>query len=111
MNSKNIELSLVNELDNSKAHDVVTINVSEITSEMMSMIIATGNSTRHVRSVSMAITEFAKNQDIKVIGIEGQNSGEWVLIDLGDTVVHVMLSETRKLYDLEKLWSQPKSAP
>ena len=56
MNSKNIELSLVNELDNSKAHDVVTINVSEITSEMMSMIIATGNSTRHVRSVSMAIT-------------------------------------------------------
>ena len=82
MKSKNTELSLVNELDNSKAHDVVTINVSEITSEMMSMIIATGNSTRHVRSVSMAITEFAKNQNIKVIGIEGQNSGAVSYTDL-----------------------------
>ncbi len=69
------------------------------------MIIATGTSTTHVRAIANAVVTQSKKLDYAPIGIEGERSAEWILIDLGEIVVHVMLSGTREFYNLEKLWT------
>ena len=95
--------------DDYKTLNIVNINVQKLTTEMDSMIIATGTSTRHVKSASSSLVEYAKKQKFEIFGLEGENSGEWILIDFGDVVVNVMLAETRELYNLEKLWIKPKN--
>ena len=69
------------------------------------MVIASGNSRQHVRSIANNITQTVKAAGHRVHGVEGLEQGEWVLIDLGDCVVHVMIPETREYYELEKLWN------
>ena len=105
---KKLESLLLDALDDYKTLNIVNINVQKLTTEMDSMIIATGTSTRHVKSASSSLVEYAKNQKYEIFGLEGENSGEWILIDFGDVVVNVMLAETRELYNLEKLWIKPK---
>ena len=106
---KKLESLLVDALDDYKTLNIVSINVQKLTTEMDSMIIATGTSTRHVKSASSSLVEYAKKQKFEIFGLEGENSGEWILIDFGDVVVNVMLAETRELYNLEKLWIKPKN--
>ncbi len=67
-------------------------------------IIANGRSARHVRAVAAALVERCKDNHYRPIGIEGQEAGQWILVDLGDVVVHVMQPKVREFYDLEKLW-------
>ncbi|MGK0297649.1 MAG: ribosome-associated protein [Gammaproteobacteria bacterium] len=98
---KKLELSL----DDLKANKIVTLDVKEIASFTDYMIIASGRSNTHVRALADKIIETAKKYNTHVIGTEGQDMGEWVLIDLGDIVVHVMQQSTRDHYQLEKLWS------
>jgi ribosome-associated protein len=88
-----------------KADDVVGLDVRTISSFADTFIIATGTSDRHVRSVADSIEAALKAHGDPPIGIEGHDEGRWVLIDCGDTIVHVFQQEIRDHYDLERLWS------
>jgi ribosome-associated protein len=88
-----------------KADDVVGLDVRKISSFADTFIIATGTSDRHVRSVTDSIAAALKDHGDPPMGIEGSEEGRWVLIDCGDTIVHIFQQEIRDHYDLERLWS------
>jgi ribosome-associated protein len=96
-------------LDELKAKDVVRIDVKELTSVTDFMIIASGTSGRHVNSLADNVVEKSKEAGRRPLGVEGQDSGEWILVDLGDVVVHIMQPATRQFYDLERLWQSAES--
>lgn len=95
----------VDALDDLKAKDIVVIDVSNRSSVTDIMIIATGTSQRQVKSLANNVSMKAKDAGILPLGVEGADVGEWVLVDLGDVVVHVMLEQVRRFYQLENLWS------
>lgn len=95
-----------NALDEMKAKDIVQLDVRPMTSMADIMIVATGTSNRHVRSLADGVREKVKELTGRLpLGMEGQDSGEWVLVDLGEVIAHVMQPAARQFYDLEKLWS------
>lgn len=87
-----------------KALEIKTLDVRGLTDIADFMIIASGTSDRHVRSVAQRVVEKAKEAGFRAHGVEGQQDGDWVLIDLSDVIVHVMLPRVREFYGLEKLW-------
>ena len=88
----------------------MTLDVRELSDVMDTLIIASGTSNRHVRALAENLVEDLKKQGFRAMGIEGLEVGDWVLVDFGDTVVHLMQQETRDFYELEKLWSmKPQS--
>jgi len=91
-------------LDDMKAREVRVLDVSGITSITDYMVIASGTSRRHVKSIAERLVERAKAEGYAPIGVEGTEASEWVLVDLQDVVVHVMQPEVRDFYKLEKLW-------
>jgi len=91
-------------LDDLKAFETTFLDVRHLTTVTDTMAIASGRSDRHVRSIAHAVVEQSKRAGFRPIGVEGANGGEWVLVDLGDLVVHVMLPRVREFYNLEKLW-------
>ncbi len=95
----------VEALDDLKATDIQTLDVRDKTSIADFMVVATGSSRRHVKSLAERVVERVEEQGLRALGIEGTDAGEWVLVDLGDVLVHVMQAQTRDLYALEKLWS------
>ncbi|MDE2406345.1 MAG: ribosome silencing factor [Xanthomonadaceae bacterium] len=92
-------------LESLKANDIVEIDVRGKSSVCDFMVIASGTSTRHVKSVADEVVRFAKQLDVQPLGVEGEREAEWVLVDLGDVVVHVMLPRVREFYALERLWT------
>ena len=88
-----------------KAVDLVALDVSELTSYADTFVIATATSDRHARAIADAICEAETAGGSKPLGVEGYDEARWVLIDLGDVIVHVFLSEVREAYDLERLWN------
>lgn len=92
-------------LEEIKARDVREIDVRDKTGITDYMVIASGTSTRHVKSIADEVMRFAKRIGNTPIGIEGEREAEWVLVDLGDVIVHVMLPRVRELYALERLWT------
>ena len=92
-------------LDELKAIDVSTLKVGDRTTVTDYMLIASGRSERHVRSLANNVATRAREAGLKPLGVEGESGGEWVLVDLADIVVHVMLPRVRDFYQLEKLWS------
>jgi ribosome-associated protein len=92
-------------LDDMKGVDVRVIDVRELTAITDRMVIVSGTSTRHVKALADNVALQAKQHGYKPLGVEGENTAEWVLVDLADVVVHVMLPEIRDFYALEKLWS------
>ena len=97
---------VVDVLEDRKGRDIVTLEVAKFTDITDFMIIVSGTSGRHVKALVDWVVESAKAQDNPPLGVEGRESYEWVLVDLGDVVVHVMQVETREFYDLERLWSE-----
>jgi ribosome-associated protein len=93
-----------------KADHVVVLDVRGIASFTDYMIFASGNSTRHVVAIAESVIEGAKAAGHPPVGVEGEDVGEWVLVDLGDVVVHVMLPDVRRYYELEKLWGEELAA-
>ena len=92
-------------LESLKAKEIVQIDVRGKSSVADFMVIASGTSTRHVKSIADEVVRFAKNLGVMPLGVEGEREAEWVLVDLGDVLVHVMLPRVRELYALERLWS------
>jgi ribosome-associated protein len=103
---------VVDALDDMKALDVKILDVRGLADFADSMVIASGTSDRHVRSVAQHVVEKAKHAGYRPHGLEGEQDGDWVLIDLSEMIVHVMLPRVREFYGLEKLWdmSQTKRA-
>ncbi|HKU15031.1 MAG TPA: ribosome silencing factor [Steroidobacteraceae bacterium] len=91
-------------LDEMKAVSVRVLDVHKLTDITDTMIIASGNSDRHVRSIADRIVEHAKKAGFRPMGVEGERDGEWVLVDLQDVIVHIMLPRVREFYRLENLW-------
>jgi len=96
-------------LDDMKAVNVAVIDVRGLTDIADTMIIASGTSDRHVRSIADRVVERVKAAGIRPLGVEGGREGEWVLVDLNDVILHVMLPRVRELYGLEHLWEGPES--
>ena len=91
-------------LDDMKAVNVKVMDVRKLTDVTDTMIVATGNSDRHVKSIADRVIERCREAGHRAYGVEGQQEGEWVLVDLQDLIVHVMLPRIREFYGLEKLW-------
>ena len=103
-------LNVVHEaLTDVKAKDILELDVSSISNVSDAIVIASGTSTRHVKALADNVAEEARKAGFRPIGVEGERDAEWILIDLGFVVVHVMLPTARKFYDLESLWRAPES--
>lgn len=95
-------------LEDAKARDVVVLDVRKISDFTDYMVIATGTSNRHVQSTADKVVDALRAHGVRTVGVEGGKTGDWVLIDFGDVIAHVMREETRDFYNLEKLWSDAK---
>ena len=110
--TKALKNIVINALEDVTAIDITPIDVRELTGIMDTMIVATGNSNRQVKALANSVVVDAKAAGFNLLGIEGENSAEWILVDFGEIIVHIMLPATREFYDLERLWSvRPSDAP
>ncbi|GLS83568.1 ribosome silencing factor [Paraferrimonas haliotis] len=105
MENSQLKDFVVDKIDDLKAKDIVTLDVSEKSSVTDFMVICSGTSKTHVKSIAEYLVVEAKKADMQPLGIEGRESSEWVLVDLGGVILHVMQDQTRDFYQLEKLWS------
>jgi ribosome-associated protein len=104
---RSLKAVVLGALEDMKALEVKVLDVRGLTDIADFMIIASGTSDRHVRSVAQRVVERTKEAGFRPHGVEGEKDGDWVLIDLHDTIVHVMLPRVREFYGLEKLWDMP----
>jgi ribosome-associated protein len=109
MNANELQQLAFNALDDMKGADIVVLDVAERTSVTDWMIVVTGTSQRHVKSLANEVIEKSKEAGVRPFGTEGETDGNWILVDLGDVVVHVMTRESRDFYALEKLWGMVAS--
>lgn len=104
MNSSELEKFVISNLEEMKAKDIVSLNVRKLTDITDSMIICSATSSRHAKSTADFLVSQCKAQNYPPIGVEGTDFSEWILVDLGDVIVHIMLPSARDFYSLEKLW-------
>lgn len=104
MNSEQLRDLAVEALEDIKGIDIKVFNVMNKSSVTDIMVFASGNTSRQVKALANSVADKAKKADMRPIGIEGDETGEWVLVDLGDVVVHIMQPSIREFYNLEKLW-------
>lgn len=111
MNSEQLCDLISNALEDGKAQDIVNLDVRDLTTMTDYMIVASGTSNRHVRALANGVADKAREAGHRRANIEGEEGSEWVLLDLHDVLVHVMLPRVREFYNLEKLWSlHPKAS-
>lgn len=99
--------TVVAALDDMKAVNAKVLDVRRLTDVADCMVLVSGNSDRHVRSIADRVIQRAKAAGFRPVGVEGERDGEWVLVDLNDVIVHVMLPRVREFYGLEELWDTP----
>jgi ribosome-associated protein len=105
MNSEELSDLIVDALEEIKGQDIIKLNVRDMTTVTDWMVVASGTSSRHVQALIDNVAQRAKAAGHRPTGIEGESGAEWVLLDLQDALVHVMLPKVREFYNLEKLWS------
>jgi len=103
-----MEKAVVSALEDIKARDIVVLKVAHLSSLFERMIIASADSTRQVKALADNVQKKLKGLGAQVLSIEGEQTGEWILVDLGPVVVHVMQPGIRQYYNLEELWTQPE---
>ena len=101
-----LKLICLDALNDMKAKDILSLDIRDISSFADWFIIATASSSRNAKAISNKIIQEVKHNELNVIGVEGQEESEWVLIDCGDVVINVMQQEAREFYDLESLWGE-----
>ncbi len=101
-----MKATVMRAMDEAKAQDIRPLDVRGMTDITDFMIVAGGTSDRHVKTIAEKVLEVMREAGCKPVGVEGQQEGDWILIDYGDVVVHVMRKATREHYDLEGLWSE-----
>ena len=106
-----LQQAVTTALDDMKAANVKVLDVRGLTDIADTMVIASGNSDRHVRSIADRVVEKAREAGFRPLGTEGARDGEWVLVDLQDLIVHVMLPRVREFYGLERLWESTAAVP
>lgn len=112
MQAEELKQIVIAALEDLKGREIVALDVRKLTNVADFMVFCSGTSNRHVKSLADNAQLEAKKRGAKILGAEGESEGEWVLVDFGDVIVHVMLPETRAFYDLERMWSLPAaSAP
>ncbi|MCK9284834.1 MAG: ribosome silencing factor [Rhodocyclaceae bacterium] len=112
MDIRKLQKIVVSALEDVKGTDIEVFNTTKLTSLFDRVVIATGSSNRQVKALARSVHDKVKEAGGAVVGVEGEESGEWVLVDLGDIVVHVMQPTVRAYYNLEELWSaRPPKAP
>jgi ribosome-associated protein len=109
MRLNKIQKTAVAALEDIKARDIKVLDVRKLTTLYDTFIIATAESSRQVKALSQHVREALKAAGANIIGVEGEQSGEWVLVDGGDIVVHIMQPATRAYYNLEELWTPPSA--
>lgn len=108
MEVQDIAKLAVEALEDIKGKDIIELDTTNLTSLFQRMIVCTGDSNRQVKALANSVSVALKEAGVELVGTEGEQSGEWVLVDAGDVVVHVMLPAVRDYYDLEALWGGEK---
>ena len=106
MNTPDFKRFCCNALDDLKAQNILVLDIREISGFADWFIIATASSSRNAKAISNKLIESLKLQEQHLVGIEGQDDSEWILVDCGDVVVNIMQQDTREFYDLESLWGE-----
>ena len=96
--------TVIDALESIKAEDIKSMPVEHLTDVMSNIVVCTATSGTHAKALANHLTKTAKEQHIEILGVEGESKSDWVLVDLGDIVAHIMREETRNFYQLEKLW-------
>ena len=109
MDAAALKKLVIDSLEDLKAQDITVLDVTNRTSMTDIMVIATGTSSRHAQALADNVSEKAKAAGEMPLGSEGRGDSDWVLIDLGDVVVHVMTAQSREYYDLESLWGESEA--
>lgn len=108
MKSKELVKIAIDALEDIKAHDIAVLEIDEMVALFDCIIVASADSNRQTRALANNVQEKVKAAGGTVLSIEGQETGEWLLVDLGDVIVHIMLPAVREYYDLESLWAETK---
>ncbi len=111
MQGQELHAFIVDKIDDMKGRDIITLDVRGQSSITDTMIVCSGNSSRHVSAIAHNLASEARHAGLDLLSVEGQLTGEWVLVDLGDVIVHVMLPRVREFYALERLWTVGDHAP
>lgn len=96
--------SVIEQLEDMKAREIEILSIADKASFADFMVVCTGNSTRHVKSIAQSVTIESRAKGSEPLGVEGNDVGEWALVDLGNVIVHIMTDKSRDLYQLEELW-------
>ncbi len=104
MDIRKKQRAVVDALEDIKGHDIVVYDTAALPSMFERVVIASGDSTRQVKALADHVQEKLKAQGVRVIGVEGERASEWVLVDFGDLVVHIMHPTVREFYNLEEIW-------
>lgn len=106
MQTEQLKAFVIEKIEDMKGRDILALDISEKSSFADYMIICTGNSNRHVKSIAQSIAIECRAEGKEPLGVEGNDVGEWALVDLGDIIVHAMTLEQREKYNLEQLWAE-----
>lgn len=104
MQNEALNAFVIEKIEDMKGRDITTLDISKKSNFADYMIICSGNSTRHVKSIAQNVVIECRAQGIEALGVEGNDVGEWSLVDLGNLVIHIMTDTSRDLYQLEQLW-------
>jgi ribosome-associated protein len=107
MRLSRLQKTAVTALEAIKARDITLLDVRKLTTLFDTLIVATAESSRQVKALAQHVRDAMKGAGATIVGVEGEESGEWVLVDCGDIVVHIMQPAVRRYYNLEELWTPP----